>query len=245
APCGIKSFHVRVDAFAPWLESKALGDIGHGADTTAPKVTITAPVQGATTTSPLTLKVDATDDVGVISVAIKVGGTTKKTLTQAPYDAVLDLTPGAHTLEVTAQDATGNAASAHVDITVSNTSPYDGGPKLHDSATLPEGGTPGTFGSPCASTGDCDKDLVCRPTVEGAATMFCTQTCIVGFATCPEGSECETRGGEAICSKPTPQRPIEGGCSAAPRHPHVKDLSVLALFAIFFIALNRRRRRRG
>ena len=96
------------------------------ADTTAPVVTITAPVNNATVSSTITLAATASDpDSAVSFVQFLVDGTnTGAQLTAAPYSLPLDTTTlanGTHTLTAAAQDPAGNkGTSAAVTITVSN-----------------------------------------------------------------------------------------------------------------------------
>ena len=97
-------------------------------DATAPSVSLSAPVDGATVTgTSVAISADATDDVAVASVAFFVGGTRVGTDTTAPYSVSWDSTSvPAGTVELTAvaTDTSGNGAtSASRSVTVDNTGP--------------------------------------------------------------------------------------------------------------------------
>ncbi|MBT9554709.1 MAG: discoidin domain-containing protein, partial [Myxococcales bacterium] len=90
-------------------------------DRTLPTITLVAPLDGATVSKTIDVVVAANDDVAVTTVTLDVDGTIVATDTAAPWQFSLDtrtLTPGAHTLTVTARDAFENAASDGVSITV-------------------------------------------------------------------------------------------------------------------------------
>ena len=72
----------------------------------APVVSITAPVAGETGLS-VPVVVAASDDVGVVSVKLELGGTVVRELTQAPWSATLEVSAGPHTLVAIAADASG------------------------------------------------------------------------------------------------------------------------------------------
>jgi len=109
-------------------------------DTTAPTVTISSPVAGATVAGTITVSASASDNVGVVGVQFQLDGASLGTEdTAAPYSIAWDTTSvanGSHTLTARARDAAGNlATSTAVVVTVSNdttpptvaiTSPSDG-----------------------------------------------------------------------------------------------------------------------
>lgn len=97
------------------------------ADVEPPLVTIDAlamPVNGA-----VTVAVNASDNVGVVSVELQVDGVSVGTDTQAPYEIVWDSTSvadGSRNLTAIAVDAAGNAGtSPSLSVTVDNTTPVD------------------------------------------------------------------------------------------------------------------------
>jgi hypothetical protein len=100
---------------------------GAAVDTTAPTVSITAPVDGSTLSGVATLTADASDDTGVSRVGFTVDGTIVGEDTTAPYAFAWDTTgvaDGLHTITAWASDAAGNTgSSASVSITVHNAPP--------------------------------------------------------------------------------------------------------------------------
>ncbi len=96
------------------------------ADTTAPAVSIAAPLGGATVSGLTNVDVSASDNVGVARVELRVNGSLLATDTAAPYGFTWDTSKvanGSASLVATAYDAAGNAkASSPVSVTVSNAS---------------------------------------------------------------------------------------------------------------------------
>ena len=94
------------------------------ADTQLPTASISAPLGSATVTGTATVSVNATDNVGVARVELRVNGALLGTDTAAPYSFSWDTTKVASAtanLVATAYDAAGNAGnSAVVYVTVSN-----------------------------------------------------------------------------------------------------------------------------
>mgnify|MGYP001609209025 FL=1 len=88
-------------------------------DTTPPTVAIISPVNGATIGSSVTIKVSATDNVGVAKVEIYIDGTLKVTDTTSPYTYKWNtrkVATGSHTITAKAYDAAGNTASTIVSV---------------------------------------------------------------------------------------------------------------------------------
>src|SRR5207247_2178846 len=97
-------------------------------DTTPPTVAITAPANGATVSSTVTVTASASDNVGVAGVQFLLdGGALGAEDTTAPYGVAWDTTTtsnGSHTVTARARDAAGNTAtSAAVTVTVANGAP--------------------------------------------------------------------------------------------------------------------------
>jgi N,N-dimethylformamidase beta subunit-like, C-terminal/Concanavalin A-like lectin/glucanases superfamily/Bacterial Ig domain len=95
------------------------------ADTTAPTVSITAPSDGSTVNSTVTVSANASDNVGVTGVQFLLDGANLGAEdTSAPYSVSWDTTAaanGSHTLTARARDAAGNqTTSAAISVTVSN-----------------------------------------------------------------------------------------------------------------------------
>ena len=100
-------------------------------DTTVPSIAITAPANGITVSSTVSVSGTASDNVGVVGVQFKLDGQNLGAEdTSAPYSASWNTTlvsNGAHILTATARDAAGNTAtSASVSVTVNNvTQPFN------------------------------------------------------------------------------------------------------------------------
>ncbi|HEX5475481.1 MAG TPA: Ig-like domain-containing protein [Vicinamibacterales bacterium] len=96
-------------------------------DTEDPVAAMTAPAEGATINSQSSIGVDATDNVGVVTVDLLVDGTMAASTTSAPYAFAvsgLALTAGPHTLQGRASDAAGNTGlTAVVNVTMDTTPP--------------------------------------------------------------------------------------------------------------------------
>jgi hypothetical protein len=101
------------------------------ADTTAPSVSITAPSNGATVSDTVTISFSASDANGISSRAIKIDGTTVSTGSSFSWDTTA-YSNGAHTIQCTATDPSGNTGSDTHSVTVSNSAPVDDGGLLTD-----------------------------------------------------------------------------------------------------------------
>jgi MYXO-CTERM domain-containing protein len=80
-----------------------------------PAVSLSGVSNGATVSGVLMLTATASDDLGVVSVELRVDGAAVKTLTSAPYGFSLDtatLAAGSHTLVAVATDTKGQSASS-------------------------------------------------------------------------------------------------------------------------------------
>lgn len=93
-------------------------------DTTAPSVSITSPAGGTSVSGTALVDVNASDNVGVTRVELRVNGTTVATDTSAPFQFGWDTTRlanGTASLVAQAFDAAGNSkASTAVSVTVAN-----------------------------------------------------------------------------------------------------------------------------
>lgn len=94
------------------------------ADNTPPSVSIGSPANGATVSGLVNVSVNATDNVGVASVAFYIDGVLQTTTTITPYAYswnTLNWPNGTHTVAAVATDRSGNTSSAQVSVNVSNT----------------------------------------------------------------------------------------------------------------------------
>ena len=115
----------RMDAFMVKIPSQVLtgattsgsGTTGTGGgDTTAPAVSLTAPLAGSTLSGTVAVSATASDDVGVASVQFLLDGVALGSeVGTAPYSVNWDTstaTAGTHTLSAIAKDAAGNSTTA-------------------------------------------------------------------------------------------------------------------------------------
>ena len=85
--------------------------VNNSLDTTAPTVSIVSPVSGARVSSSVSVLVNATDQVGVVKVAMYVDGALTASSTVAPFTTKWNARKakvGAHTLQCRAYDGAGN-----------------------------------------------------------------------------------------------------------------------------------------
>ena len=93
-------------------------------DRVAPEVRISAPADGTTVDGEVTIRVDATDDVGVVEVLIHVDGQLLGTEVVAPFEFLWDTAAGAEgsvQLMAEARDATGNISRDEIQVNVRRT----------------------------------------------------------------------------------------------------------------------------
>jgi thermitase len=92
-------------------------------DSQPPAVAISSPTAGSTVSGAIAVQTGASDNVGVVSVTLKLDGTQICSFTAAPYSCSLNtasISNGQHVLAATASDAAGNSASASISVTVQN-----------------------------------------------------------------------------------------------------------------------------
>jgi thermitase len=115
----------RINAAAAVAAALKTTSTGATADTTKPSVAIAAPLVSSTVSGLVPVSVNATDNVGVTKVELRVNGALLASDTSAPYSFSWDsklAANGMSTLVATAYDAAGNAASSSsVSVNVSNT----------------------------------------------------------------------------------------------------------------------------
>jgi hypothetical protein len=100
----------------------ALGSKGSG-DTTPPSVTLTAPANGITVTSVVSMQASASDNVSVASVSFAVDGVPICSDASSPYTCLWNTggsSNGSHMVTATARDAAGNSATSSASVTVGN-----------------------------------------------------------------------------------------------------------------------------
>src|SRR6267378_2098735 len=96
-------------------------------DATAPTVSITSPVSGASVSGTISVTASASDNVGVVGVQFQLDGINGPVVITPPYSIAWDTstaTNGSHTITAIAQDTAGNrTTSAPVTVTVDNVAP--------------------------------------------------------------------------------------------------------------------------
>ena len=121
----------RVDAGRAVLAAKATVST---VDSTAPIVSITAPFSNSTVTGLIPVNVNATDNIGVTKVELRVNGVLSSTDSLAPFAFSWNseaVTNGMKSLVATAYDAAGNVTnSIAVDVNVSNSAIVDTQPPV-------------------------------------------------------------------------------------------------------------------
>ena len=226
-PCGTLAYDTRVDAFYSWVKTTAGGDIydGAGVDTVKPTVSITSPADNATVNKSVTVSATASDNVGLVDVALYVNGVLKANKTSPPYSFPATLTDGQHTLEVVATDGAKNQGKAQITVKVGGTISTEPPPP-------PPGGG---YGAKCDAPDACQSQLC-------ANASFCTQACDPAANTCPDGAECVSAGESLyVCGPPTlnglDDEALVGGCAVGSG-----ELSPLALLLLLgLLALLTRR----
>ena len=143
-------------------------------DHTPPAVSMTAPAAGSTVAGAVSVKVTATDNIGIARVDLLANGVKLASATVAPYAFSWDSTKvpnGGATLSATAYDSAGNSASATESVTVANnTQP----PTVAISSPASGSTVKGTVAvnvSASSSVGVSRVDLKANGTLVGSATI--------------------------------------------------------------------------
>ena len=196
-PCGQAGNDIRVDLYRDWIIKESQGDVGNTNDALPPTVIITSPGEYAAVDTSFSVKVQATDNVGVVRVVVKVDGVTAGQITAAPYTVQLkNIKPGNRRITATAWDKVGNTAQDMVDVIVS--------------ASISKAG----MGAACTGNSDCVSGL-CVDHPSGTKRI-CSDTCDPANDKCPKGYTCGTAGGRNVClppfTEPDPP-PGRGGCT--------------------------------
>ena len=224
-PCGQSGNDIRVDLYRDWIIKEAKGDVGSTKDAQLPEIYITAPMEYDGVETSFSVKVQATDNVGVDRVVVKVDGAQAGFSSTSPFTVQLtNIKPGTRKLTAVAHDKAGNTAQDEVVVIVSQAT------------------TTAPLGEACVSNSDCKSGLcVDLPTGKG---RICTDTCDPDNDTCPAGSTCQKAGGRDIClpapseTEPTASR---GGCSQAAAAPGARSAGLVGVLLLGLLSLRRRR----
>jgi hypothetical protein len=135
--CGKDGVDTRVDTFRDWVMQASNNDAleagAKPADSEPPKVTILSPQAGETLApGQHEVKVEATDNVGVVKVQLAVETEQIGEVTAPPYDFPVELEVGTHSLHVRALDDQGNAGQASVTVKVTDLPPIEPAPSPTD-----------------------------------------------------------------------------------------------------------------
>jgi hypothetical protein len=107
-------------------------------DTTPPKISFTRPNDGVTVSGVMDVSGAASDDVGVASVKLTVDGQAQAETGTTAWSGSVDTTKwsdGAHTIAAIAHDAAGNATTATVIVTFSNSTQASSGSSTSSGST--------------------------------------------------------------------------------------------------------------
>jgi V8-like Glu-specific endopeptidase len=164
APYGT-GIDTRVDVYNAWIFQQAQGGLykGEPIDTEPPSVTILTPREGDQVPRAITVKVQATDNIEVTRVALKLNDAQQDELARPPFEFKLEgLTRGSHNIVAEAFDAEENQGKAQVVVSLQPGKP---------------------FGESCEVDDDCESNL-CR---SNQCTVGCSN-----LKACPDGYECES-----------------------------------------------------
>lgn len=170
---------------------------------TPPVIDVKYPTEGRTVQPGFTVKVDATDDLGVASVEIKVDGASKGMVTKPPYNLVAprDIAEGPHALQVIATDVRGTTGAKTVNIVMGP--PCTAAAGCSDGDVCVAGGCvagpdrPGGIGSFCQADTEC---LSGRCVSDTEGNRQCVEACDVNApGACPNDFECVPAGATGVC----------------------------------------------
>jgi MYXO-CTERM domain-containing protein len=206
-----------------------------------PSVNITQPLANAAVQPQFVIRVDATDDVLVDYVELRIDGDLITTVQSPPwvFNAPEGLGEGNHTVRITAYDNRGDAGSDEITVVMgepcTGDSGCESGQACVDGRCVIGPDQPGGLGEECTDSNQCYSGLCGN---DGQGNMYCTEQCDSDADGCPSGFDCLSAGDTGVC---WPGADGGGGCAAStdstPAIPAV-------LFAIFGAAFLFRRRRR-
>ena len=207
---------------------------------TPPTVEITTPAAGARLAAEFPIRAEATDDIAISKVELRIDGRLINTLTAAPYvwNAPTALANGNHIIKVTAYDIASTPTSTQ--LTASIGKPCGGsGDCPGDGQVCVEGrcvagsGVDGGLGTTCVGNSDC---LSGQCGGDGTGAAYCVEVCNPDEDGCPGDFGCIPAGDGGVC---WPGAGDDGGCAASGSGG---GLSLLAL-ALGALVIPRRRRR--
>ena len=220
-PCGTSGNDMRVDIYRDWIIKSSKGDVGNTKDLQKPTVYILSPTDYDVLETAFKVRVQASDNVGVVRVELKVDNKKVAQLTAPPFEFSLkNVAQGSRRISALAFDKAGNGAQDNVDVIVTAQS------------------AKAAFGAPCTTDTDCKTGLcVDRPSGTG---RFCTDTCDPADDKCPEGYSCQAAGGRNVCMPPPDDSEpptTERGCAVG----HGSPAAGFTLLLLLLLAIRRRR----
>jgi len=185
-------------------------------DTTPPTVSIASPSNNASVMPGFAITVQASDDVSISKVEVKIDGMSVGSDTTAPFSftAPATLSQGSHHVEATATDSSNNMAMAAIDVMYGEACTTNGcmdPTQVCDNGhCVPGPTTAGGLGSPCTSNTDCASGS-CGD--DGAGNKYCVTSCDPMNNTCPSGFGCVSTGAATGVCWPGADNGGGGGCN--------------------------------
>ena len=211
-PCGNRGINTRTDAFYSWLMTQSGGDLHEPPpDTQNPTVSIVSPAAGEEVRQDFSVRIKATDDVGVTSLELFLDDKSQgKQNTQEATFELKDVAVGQRALVAEAKDAAGNTSRAKLLVTV-----------------VP----PKAYGARCKEHLDCKSVLCAGDPYRNE--RFCTQECLQD-ENCPQLARCLPVAGAKlfVCGLPLDEADTEeeGSCSVtSPAHTPLPWILLLGL----------------
>lgn len=217
-----------------------------GSVPTPPMVKINEPADGATVLPMFSIKVTATDDIGVTKGELKIDGqliatSTKLTQGQFVWTAPASVGQGKHKISVTGYDVANTPTTVEINVTLGSACeiPADCDKDTDtcvDGRCVPGNGVQGGLGSSCVMNSDCASGQ-CAADDQGEA--HCVELCSIAANACPSEFDCISTGnGDIGVCWPSPE---DGGGCATSGNSGAPGL-LLAL-GVGLAAITRRRRR--
>lgn len=197
---------------------------------------ISTPIDGQWVEPGFPVRAELTSVLGATTATLSIDGSALATLSPGPFafNAPVELSAGAHTVEVRAADGGGRQVAASVAVNVmaacANASCAEGFACLGGSCH-PDANVPGGLGAACTRNEDCSTGRC----VDGSGDHRCAASCDPGHV-CPAGFAClDADLGAGTC---WPARD-DGGCAASGD----RGGAAFVLGGLGLLALRRRRRR--
>ncbi|HEU0032338.1 MAG TPA: Ig-like domain-containing protein [Kofleriaceae bacterium] len=224
--------------------AEILATFGASGPPTPPRVGITAPTNGQTgLAAGFPIRVDATDDIGVAKVELRIDGKLISTLNALPYvwNAPATLAQGNHVIKVTAYDVALTPADTTITAAIGTPcgKPSDCANETDtcvDGRCVPGSGVDGGLGTTCADNAECVSGQCGADT---AGNHYCVESCDPDNHGCPSGFGCLPSGEMGVCW-PGVDDGGDGICSAGGNGG--PGLLVIGIAAAL-VTLTRRRRR--